>query len=465
MSLSLQPESAAPAGTVPTDAEQAKWQKMSAYKQIASLPNAKEALDMMVASYHRPSAQPGRLLSDAMLAGWPAKELREIANRIGATPRDGKNCAEPMRDEIRRMLQQHADANPILLEEQQDATRVLASKHGGPADDDEDLASAAEEGPADDDFEERKEARRPKLDRESKKKKPSGPSAAALGALRGVPSSPSARKVSRPATPKKASRSGKSAKAKPSSARRLFDRESSESEEEPSSPSGSDPSDPDFDGDDPSPPESDEEDVDVGRARFPIMPTSSGSRIHRSSRLSAHVVKEMRAHGIDAPWGREFIANALRSQGGLGSLAQVYKHEVEFTSKRNKMEMLAWCRVIDALRNGQDEVALELAVRRLAGVHTADISGTWEACAEFELDTTRQSFVPAAPLKAALKSVGRSQTLKKLGEKPTAVTSAVVKKATWINREQTTATQVAPQTGSGASPSSARRSSRPPQRR
>ena len=57
------------------------------------------------------------------------------------------------------------------------------------------------------------------------------------------------------------------------------------------------------------------------------------------------------------------------------------------------------------------ERALELTVRRLVGVQTADMSGIWAVCDQFELVMDKQSFVPDEFLARALKNAARLETL------------------------------------------------------
>jgi hypothetical protein len=171
----------------------------------------------------------------------------------------------------------------------------------------------------------------------------------------------------------------------------------------------------------------------------------------------------MRTHGITKPWAREFIASALLGRGGRGTLLKVYQEDVDITHTRNENEILAWCRVIDAMRLGQHEVALELAVRRLAGVHSAELSGTWKVSDVFELDTRKTSFVPPGVLKHAIKTVNRAEKLKKLGEKSSSSGSSA---ATVTRRTKVTTTERKPSSSGGADASNAAaRPTKPPLRK
>lgn len=412
------------------------WFRLAAWKQIAALPSQKDALDLMVVSYHRVNSA-DRLVSDVMLETWSASELREVAGRIGVQPKYGAKCAEAMRADIRAVLKSHADTNPHLVEKQLHPSTVLLNgsvprDRFPPGTDRSTFSPSPIRGLEVDggDLEERKEEApvtviRPKLARASKEKK-NVPSVAALGVLAAIPPSPGRKSGRIVSTPRKAV-----GLKKPSAARQLFKEghrhrkrsvsvsDSSGSDSDGDESSSSDSSGP-GDGDDSSSSSDSDDSVPSDDSSVGVHHSHRSSRRKKSSSKS-RIAAQMKLHGLDDPWGKQFIENALRAHGGAtgsATLVRVYKDDLDITTKRNRMEILAWCRCIDAMRLGHFEVALEIAVRRLAGVHTAELSGTWEAAAVFELDTSKQSFVPAAALKAALKTVTRSQALKKLGDKP-----------------------------------------------
>lgn len=105
-----------------------------------------------------------------------------------------------------------------------------------------------------------------------------------------------------------------------------------------------------------------------------------------------------------------WIANVLQRGS---SVLRVFKNEVDFTNQRNARECQALARIIDALRKNDITAALEYAVRRCAGVQTADTTGKWDMCDQFEHVTDKQSFVPDAILQRAVKNVMRQQALTK----------------------------------------------------
>jgi hypothetical protein len=182
----------------------------------------------------------------------------------------------------------------------------------------------------------------------------------------------------------------------------------------------------------------------------------SSSRVPKSTqRAQARVVAALASHRIIDPMAPGFIANALRTSGGQGSLTHVFTNEVLIESKHNRMEIIALARVIDACRSGEVELAMELAVRRLAGVHIAELTGSWAICVQYELDRTKQSFVPASLMTAAIKDVLRLETLTKASERKPKSSSDSAKKP-WPTKIHTDLTVTNPPGGAGGQTKSAR---------
>lgn len=130
------------------------------------------------------------------------------------------------------------------------------------------------------------------------------------------------------------------------------------------------------------------------------------SRRHRKHKR----VSAMEAHGLARPLAKKFIRNALASTNGRGSILDVYK-EMDFKVVRNERECLSLAKAIDLARKEHWSKLLELLVRRLVGVQSADISGNWKLCDQFELVMDQQSFVPDDFLARALKNAQRLETL------------------------------------------------------
>ncbi len=120
---------------------------------------------------------------------------------------------------------------------------------------------------------------------------------------------------------------------------------------------------------------------------------------------------DMESCGRPDYMAKEYIMNVLRSSGGT-SVLRVFRDDVSFASERNRRECLALARIVDAALHGDVKQVLELAVRRLAGVHTADSSnGNWSACDAIEQVMSRQSFLPTHVLQRTLKTVVQMNAL------------------------------------------------------
>jgi hypothetical protein len=136
----------------------------------------------------------------------------------------------------------------------------------------------------------------------------------------------------------------------------------------------------------------------------------------RSDRLSRNDLRHrMAAAGVSKRMYPGFVANAKAASGGR-SLYDLYKFEVtprfREGSSHSKQECLALARIIDAALAGDMENVLELACRRLGGVHTAVETGNWEMCERLENEAEQRSFVPAEFMSSALQSVVRMQRVK-----------------------------------------------------
>ena len=123
---------------------------------------------------------------------------------------------------------------------------------------------------------------------------------------------------------------------------------------------------------------------------------------------------QLRDIGFAQPIAAEFIRRALRSGNG-DSMLHVFKDDVSIKLERNRREMFSLCRIVDSLRHGKHGVALEYAVRRLAGVHTADASGIWATCDAIEMVMDKQSFMPPTFLHDTIRDVNRQMQLMRVG--------------------------------------------------
>lgn len=144
----------------------------------------------------------------------------------------------------------------------------------------------------------------------------------------------------------------------------------------------------------------------------PPTPPARSKRAHRKHR-SPDVSDEMESTGRAQPMAKEFIRNVLRNSGGT-SIYRVFKYDVVFHSERNRRECLALSRILDAALVGDTRQLVELTVRRLAGVHTADSSdNNWDACDAIEQVMEKQSFVPTKFLQRTLRTVVQLQALQR----------------------------------------------------
>jgi hypothetical protein len=119
------------------------------------------------------------------------------------------------------------------------------------------------------------------------------------------------------------------------------------------------------------------------------------------------------SHSSWSTFASGFLSNVL-ARGP--SVHRVF-HDLQgsFHQERNLKECLSLARLIDALRARDRTRALDLACRRLAGVHAADQNGSWDICDAYEKDTSKQSFVPEKFMQDAVKHALRVKALTTAG--------------------------------------------------
>ena len=98
----------------------------------------------------------------------------------------------------------------------------------------------------------------------------------------------------------------------------------------------------------------------------------------------------------------------------------VEKH-ASFKSDRNRLEVAAWASAIDALYeslgdSAWKEEAMELMVRRLLAVHSADSSGNWMLAKQLELASRSETLMPSSMLQKVFKNAAATQQLKAGGK-------------------------------------------------
>jgi hypothetical protein len=400
----------------------------------------------------------------SVVDGWKPEELRLVSRKFGLVEITGQHCSTKMKDAIVALIRETAEANPHLIphiveDEPSDPDAAAEADSPEPGD----FAAFA-------DLEERKESHRtPPRPRSSPKRRVSKKtvgslSEKALAELDRLPPMPVPKKKKsrdgereKPATAPLSpphSRSGKRAttpiRRRGSNKHRLpesdqpSDSSSSSDSESDQSPSTSGSSD-DSDSSSSSNSDSDNTSSDStssseeGRSRR----KSSHRHSHSPSRgrslkslrhlapaapkwlaylfLTRRVaraakkkfVSKMKGHGILLPMGAGFVENALRNYGGRGKLYHIFDQDMKLKEKRNRIEILALAAIADEMLAGDPDYAFELVIRRLAGVHSADLTGNWALCAEYGLDTSSSSFVPTKNQTTAVKNVARMQSLSK----------------------------------------------------
>jgi hypothetical protein len=118
-------------------------------------------------------------------------------------------------------------------------------------------------------------------------------------------------------------------------------------------------------------------------------------------------------------FAKGFLHNALRVAAGR-TIYQLYKETTSQwdASVHCKREALVHAGTLDYLLQAPRDShavrdALEHVCRRLGGLHTAAVSGSWEMCERLEAEASAHSFVPDYFMAAALKQVTREQAIRK----------------------------------------------------
>lgn len=118
-----------------------------------------------------------------------------------------------------------------------------------------------------------------------------------------------------------------------------------------------------------------------------------------------------RGKGGHGSFATEWIANVLVE---ADSVSERYATvTAKWNSERNRKEAMVLAKIIDLILSGQSRQALDKAVRRIAGVHTAESSGSWALSNVLENNTEAQSFLPARTWSAAAKMAARLESMRK----------------------------------------------------
>jgi hypothetical protein len=86
---------------------------------------------------------------------------------------------------------------------------------------------------------------------------------------------------------------------------------------------------------------------------------------------------------------------------------------LRWNNERNRKAVMVYAKIIDALNRGDLETALEIAIRRLAGIQAAEQSGSWSLSNVLENNTEQQSFLPSHMFNSFLKMAARLDGIRK----------------------------------------------------
>jgi hypothetical protein len=133
------------------------------------------------------------------------------------------------------------------------------------------------------------------------------------------------------------------------------------------------------------------------------------SRARAASPAAATLEEQLVSAGVGSSLAPQLLANILRGRE-QASVEQVLASRT-YQSQRNNKEVLALARVVDCLRRGHSEAALELTLRRISGVLLGDKSEKWSMCDFLMHDTAATAYLPHAVLQQALAYSSHSASL------------------------------------------------------
>ena len=390
------------------EADSTPFEQLPAWKQLVQL-NDDEIVATVLHDWW-----PGELYVD-LIADWKQSELEKACGRLKLMLSDTKG----MRTSICTRIERWAKDNPLLvpLDPSGAAPRsrpvgakaakaaVIAQRMAGRrttpkvqySEDDAGTATEADEFDADPDYDPsaRPDSRvrssaRGASHRGAGKHSLSKELVAALGSLPSVSAAASSRD-------RESARSGRRSAAAPSASavRASRSHRSRRRDSSPSESSSSSSSDSDFDED------SFLSDEDERPAhRHPSRHSSN----HGSASRGKH------RHDRDSLVS-EWIKNVLVD--GTSVFERFTTATAKWSNERNRKEALVLAKIIDLILSGNSRQALDRAVRRIAGVQTAEQSGSWMMSNVLENNTEAQSFLPARAWNAALKQASRLEAMRK----------------------------------------------------
>ena len=170
--------------------------------------------------------------------------------------------------------------------------------------------------------------------------------------------------------------------------------------------------------------------------------------------------RAMSRNGAGSGFARGFLHTALDAANGA-SLQHLFefsrRDDFKTATEHTRRECIVLARILDAGLRGDLAAVMEIASRRLGGVHTAAVTGSWEMCDRLEYESDRRTFVPAAYLASALKSVAREHAIRKTAQEGTKL---LQRSSTWSSKSDATGAAAGDKKSRGGNKRSNNRSGR-----
>jgi len=132
---------------------------------------------------------------------------------------------------------------------------------------------------------------------------------------------------------------------------------------------------------------------------------------HSQHRHAEDNALESIGHGGGWRMVKQFLTRVLHTGA---SVYDVFHNDIQFKTLRNEREADLLARILDELRHHRRRAAMELAVRRLNGVHMADKANDWAFCDALELTHgAAGTFLPDDIVKRTVNSVLRAKAIAK----------------------------------------------------
>jgi hypothetical protein len=134
------------------------------------------------------------------------------------------------------------------------------------------------------------------------------------------------------------------------------------------------------------------------RARSPAR--DRASRARSASPAVATLEEQLVSVGISESLAPTLLRNIL--QGREQATVEQVLSSRSFQSQRNSKEVLTLARLVDCLRRGHADAALELALRRISGVLLGDKTDKWSFCDFLMQDSSATAYLPHSVLQRAM---------------------------------------------------------------